>query len=248
MLVGAEGRYDGLLEEQDWDTIRTARIEAIKVSALQDFKTLFVVYHPPTDLEYARKVQEAYKKGIRYFILHRYPNHIEFGFERWWRSGKVFSNWWADNVKALKRVFPEAKIGVPAMRPGGDSELVQADSWRFFSECGKALMISDFYELECSWNGWYEMRQQLCRIDSYCALYEKPVAVTFYNCNSNIPKLEKANQYVAFCEELKRHDKVFVAFVRRLSSPKETDKFYVLRGEQVGSPSIIAEKLGELTP
>lgn len=247
MLIGAEGRYEGLLEVEDWEVIRTARLEAIKVSTLQDFRNLFVVYHPPTDLEYARKIQEAYKKGIRYFVLHQYPNHIDYGYEKWWRTGKAFSEWWVDNALQLKKVFPDAKIGVPAMKPGGDNELIQADSWQFFSECGRALMVSDFYELECAWNGWYEMRQQLCRVDSYCDRYEKPIAVTFYNCNSNVPKKEKAEQYVKFCEELKRHDKVFVAFVRRISSPKGTDRFYVLRGEQVGAPSVIAERMADLS-
>jgi len=246
MIVGAEGRFQEQLQEQDWHTINVARLEALKVSVLGDYKDLFVIYHPETNMEYAKKVDAAYKAGIRYFILHNYPNHVDFGFERWWRTGHEFSGWWGEKALALKEYFDDSKIGLPTMFPGGDVELVQADSWRFFSECQKALSIADFYELECSWNNWYEMRQELCRVDSYCLHYDKPISITFYNSNSHVSKSEKVNQYLQFCEELKRHNKVFVAFVRRLSSAREIDKFLVLRGEQVGSPSVIARKMANL--
>jgi hypothetical protein len=245
MLVGAVGRYEEALEEQDWETIRVARLEALKVSVIEKLDNLLVVYHPPTNQQYAPRVQRAYNRGMRHFILHNHPNCIDDGYVKWWKDGQGFSAWWAENIIALRSRFPEAKFGLPAMLPGGESDSVQADSWFFFTECEKALEAADFYELECSWGDAYEMRQELYRVDSHCAHYEKPISVVFCNPRHKVSKAEKAEQYLQFCSELSTKEKVFAAFINMLSSSREADKFIVLRGEQVGAPSVIAERIGE---
>lgn len=241
MLVGVEGRYESPLEDADLEVIRWARIEAVKVSVLNNLNGVFTVFNPPTDRQYATKVQRAYCQGIRHFILHKQPNSMDYGYEEWWRTGQDFSEWWVDCVSRLRDRFPDIKMGLPAMKSGADNNLAQADSWDFFTQCESALDSADFYELSMRWTSWREMRQQLWRLDSYQLHYDKPIIITFSNPNSATPKSEKGDQYLSFYKELKGRDNIWAAFSFCISSPLKHHMFETWRGEQTGKPSIIAE-------
>jgi hypothetical protein len=246
MEIGVVGRPNEPLQGADVNAMRLAKISAVKVSHLGLNEDFFTVYTPPSGDNYAKKVKEAYDQGVRWFLIHKYPNWQECGFGHYWHNGKEFARWWIDIWGQLISELPEAKIGVPAMKAGSSLGSHLADSEQFFEECFAAVNAAHFYELETKWGPRDEMKTCLWRIDTHIRLWpDKPLIVTFCNTNSGVAKEDKGRQYVEFYRRLEERPNVHAAFAYCISSSDKQDLYVTWRGEKGQKPNRIPEIVGQ---
>jgi hypothetical protein len=52
--------------------------------------------------------------------IHNEVNLVQEGWTKVWRDGAEFATWWQTVAAAYRQSFPGAKMGFPAMSPGGD--------------------------------------------------------------------------------------------------------------------------------
>ena len=140
-LVGLQARLDEPMSSPDWDTIRSARIQALRLtnrSALSDVERalevdpdMFVLVSLLIESsgrivraeEFASAMEDIvhgfYGQGVRYFEVGYEPNVTSFGFGTSWHSGREFAEWFLNVVGALRGAAPEARFGWPGLSPGG---------------------------------------------------------------------------------------------------------------------------------
>lgn len=246
MHYGVVGRNGEPLRQADITAMMLADVSAAKLDTLGKHDGLFVVFQPPSGDGYAPAVQEAYEKGIRWFLIHRHPNSMEHGLGTYWRNGKEFAEWWIDVWGALTQHFPEAKWGMPAMKPGEKIGTFQEDAEAFFAEAQSAVTAADFIEVECQWKTERERKIELWRLDSYMLRNtDKQFIVEFCNMNSNMSKEDKGFEYIKFYKALEERG-VHAAFSYCVSSAHQlTSRCVCWCGEKAGLPTAIPKILGD---
>jgi len=256
MKIGITGRHEDLLGEKDWEIIDAAKIEALKLSDLdnRDYGQLLVIFCAPTagwgmPEEYVgltkELLQEAWNKGIRHFIIHDSPNTAAFGFGVGWANGTEFANWWREVQERLAGILPGAKWGVPACEPGPSFSTTKGNSEDFLEEMMAILEPTvDFYSLRWHWRNREEMRVGMWRIDSYTQRWPSTqVLIEFCNPNSTVSKEDKGKEYLEFYHSLSRKPNILAACAFCISSENASHKYVTWRGESSTAPRNVIHKI-----
>jgi hypothetical protein len=91
------------------------------------------------------------RDGPFMIAVHNEPNIAPEGWNSAWRDGFGFSNWFLAVAAAYRQQFRNAKIGFPALSPGGDVPGLRMDEARFIAGCGPAINASDWVGVHCYW-------------------------------------------------------------------------------------------------
>jgi hypothetical protein len=226
--VGLHGRNDQFFEEGDYQVIREARIETLKMMSLTDplvFKRIrddhpdmeFIVRlhddrigegHHPTPQEFAERLIPIMKDLQPYatkFEIHNEPNHQD-RIEGWGdtdENARDFNQWYQRVFDLLKAECPWALLGFPGLAiPHRDREWIEI--------CRPSVEMSDFLGVHAYWQTTQqEPNNHLSRVwglrfKSYHALFPDKVIDILEAGNSNardglpITDQEIADQLVEF--------------------------------------------------
>ena len=254
MKIGAT-KLDQFTAE-DYDTIKTARLDALNVLAMLPFPQGYFILGQVRPLldkykqyvaDCVAEIAPAYDAGCRHFEIHYWPNSMRGGLTWTHSSGKDFAQWWIQVVRDLRREFPNALFGFPKLEEGDTVGSYRANSDIFRREAFAAIEESDFISLAVSWKGRRGNLEDLMaaqwNVRSNVLLYRKPVYVTAIITNNNIGKEKKAYQFLTFAKEMALTPMVEATFYHTLSSAYPEDIWCVMRSDS--KESILAQILGE---
>jgi hypothetical protein len=243
------------LSPGDIATMKRARLDSIfTLNGLpMDIDNAFIVRQVYTTLNYVPQYVESCAEVIRevrdaqHFVIHDMPNIRERGWSWAWMTADEFCGWWAASVKALKREFPDIKIGYPRLRTGGGIGDLRGSHHVFLQRSSVALEVADFVAVDVVWRCGEDSLSELYDAVYYVAYVQYttglPVMVTYHNNNNNVSKQQKAEQYVAFLSELNDNHLAFAAFCHTLSSDLRSDLWSVWRTEK--GESVIPKVIGK---
>lgn len=148
-LIGLHGRSNGELEPADYAIVRTARVEAVKltshatpttVKALKAINpNVFILVRPLVAFNtngVPRRVSPAeffewtildldrllaYDPAIRYIEIHNEPNLTLEGLGGSWNDGREFGLWFLDVLARYRQRYPGLQFGFPGLSPGPTS-------------------------------------------------------------------------------------------------------------------------------
>lgn len=238
VLFGLHARIGGPMEDADWQIIRSARADALKVTsstatevvdvARQIAPDVFVLVHllspfgrqPVQPREFVRRVRpdldRFYGAGVCYFEIHHEPNLTIQGNGVSWRNGAEFGDWFLEVVGLLRGDFPEARFGWPGLSVGEAISGMRVDYRAFLSDAARAVSLADFIAVHCHW----EDDAGLLAADGGLAyrLYldewpDKTVLITeFSNPSPQVDPQIKGGQYLTYLEHLQAESGVGGAF------------------------------------
>ena len=185
-LAGLHGRADGELLVPDFSVVRSARMEAVKVTshatmesvrALRDINPdIFIMVRPILAFEdhgvtrrispaefvewTSRDVARLYEADsrIRYLEIHNEPNLRLEGLGASWQDGAEFGAWFLEVVRLYRRQFPEAKFGFPGLSPGPGMREPRRAEWQdFLDQATFAVLQADWIGVHCYWVNGEEM-------------------------------------------------------------------------------------------
>ena len=206
--------------------IRTARIESYKALSNESAQSVGMLRRINPDMSFCvrlmgkvdadRATPQAfleqcatdalrwYREGVRYFEVHNEPNLVAEGWQSAWQDGAGFAAWWLQVRDALRGDMPEAIWGFPGLSPGGNAAGIRYSSTPFFAEAHAATAAADWIGCHCYWQTEAGMRSldggQYYRQVPHEG---KPLLITeFSNPRPDVPKSEKAAQYVKYWRRL----------------------------------------------
>lgn len=83
--------------------------------------------------------------------IHNEPNIVAEGYGSTWQSGAEFATWWSAVAALYRTAFPGARLGFPALSPGGDVAGVRADEHTFASQALSAIARADWLGAHAYW-------------------------------------------------------------------------------------------------
>lgn len=243
-LVGLNARDDGSYADVDFEVVKQARLEAVKIgknTSGQDIarlrqvnSALFLMGHLYIKLPQAKiSAQEwvdqilpdmtrLYQLGVRYFEVHRSPNLQMEGWNTSWHSGGGFARWWLDVVNQVKDRFTDVRLGFPGVSPGGQVEGQRLDAKTFIEQADEAILKADWVGVNSFWSSEQEMSmEENGAFYQYMReLYpEKLLFITEYaNVNSLTNPYVKGREYVEFHTRLRGEPGIGAAFANVMSS------------------------------
>jgi N-acetyl-anhydromuramyl-L-alanine amidase AmpD len=231
-----------LFLEQDFEVIRQARIETLKMMSLTNPSVFERLHRENPGLEFivrlyddrinrdSRPSPEAFvaravpiirslKPYATKFEIHNEPNHAD-GIEGWGPSdanARSFRAWYLRVLAGLRKACPWARLGFPGLalnHPHRDL------AW--LDVCRDAIEASDWLGCHSYWqhdnmlsDGW-GLRFRLY----HQRFPDKPIEITeFGNSTPNLPRDEMARQYVRYYQELNRYPYLGSASCFIASSP-----------------------------
>jgi hypothetical protein len=240
--VGLHARNDRLFTEADYELIRRARIETLKIMSSTDTPVYVRLRKENPDLElivrlYDDRIRRDSRPSPADFVtkmvpiiertrpyavkyeIHNEPNHQE-GIEGWGaadENARAFLAWYMQVLVALKQACPWAAFGFPGLAPG-HRDL----SW--LDICQEAIRASDWLGCHCYWqydnmmNDQWGLRFKLC----HQRFPEKQIEVTEFG-NSTPPEQvsreQIAMQYTKYYQELNKYPYLGSASAFIASSP-----------------------------
>ena len=237
-LVGLHGRADGPNQEADFNTFRTARVEAVKlmssarpeeVDRLKGINpNIFIMVRlfasfqgrviSSEDFAHweSQSMRPFYERGVRYFEIHNEPNLQIEGWKFSWRDGTQFNAWYLDVMNRLQGRFPEAKFGYPGLSPGGNVSGQRMDSLAFLGQSDEAASKSDWLACHCYWTNENHMNQLDggMHFEEYRRRFpQKLLFITeFSNPTEHTQLRAKAQQYVEYYRRLRNKSGMGAAF------------------------------------
>jgi hypothetical protein len=237
-LVGLHGRVGGPMEEVDWQQVKTARGEALKLHssapsedvdrARQVNPDMFLMVRlagdfsggPVTSADFARLVETRmrlfYDRGVRYFEIHNEPNLTPEGSGTSWRDGREFGEWFLEVVGYLRPRFKEAKLGWPGLSPGPAVTGMRVDQATFLESAGHLVAQADWIGCHCHWEDENQMLSENGGLNyrSYRQQWpDKLLLITeFSNTSPTVDTSFKAAQYLKYYRHLSRVSGVGAAF------------------------------------
>jgi hypothetical protein len=250
--VGLHGRNYESFEEVDYQIVRQARIETLKMMSQTHsdvFKRLkdenpsieFIVRlwddrmgvgHHPTPEQFVERmlpIMQRLRPFATKFEIHNEPNHLK-RYEGWGQEdadARNFSQWYQQVFKLLKQRCPWSLLGFPGLAiPHRDLEWVEI--------CRPAVEMSDFLGVHCYWQTTpQEPRNHLAdfwglRFKYYHDKFPGKVIDLLEVGNSNaqsglpIADAEVAQQYVEYFQELFKYPYLNSASPFIMSSPDST--------------------------
>nr|MBN1228786.1 M23 family metallopeptidase [Anaerolineae bacterium] len=263
-LVGVCARPGSPLEGQDWAVIRTARIQAIKlthISQAEDVATAREIYpnmfflaqlvpdfpFPSRSADYtewlAESIEAFYQAGVRYYEIHREPNLRLQGFGQAWSSGYEFGRWFLDVLNRLRGSFPDGRFGWPGLMPGASVSGMRQDCQAFLESAQEAVGQADWIGCQCYWgdeSGLFAESGGLSYEMYRDRWPDKLLLITeFSNPSPHVGAQLKGAQYLQYYRHLRETAGVGGAFSHVLSSPRRYHH-EVWRTEDGGPTGIVA--------
>ena len=168
--VGVHGRNDHNYHGRDYDLIREAKIEAIKMMSFNPVHVFHQLRDVNPDLDFVVRLYDGRMgQGGRHptpaqfadtfipimrqlqpyatkFEVHNEPNHLA-GIEGWGQEdhhARDFNGWFLEVYDRLKQVCPWASLGFPGLAiPHRDLEWVEI--------CRPAVRRADWLGVHCYW-------------------------------------------------------------------------------------------------
>ena len=250
--VGLHGRNHEFFEEVDYQAIREARIETLKMMSQthpEVFERIqkensdieFIVRlwddrmgvgHHPTPQQFVERmvpIMERLRPFATKFEIHNEPNHLH-RYEGWGQEdadARDFNEWYQQVFKLLKGRCPWALLGFPGLAiPHRDLEWIEI--------CRPAVEMSDFLGVHCYWQT--TPQQPTNHLADFWGLRFKYYHDKFpdkiidllevgnSNAQSGLPVNDEeiARQYVEYFRELFKYPYINSASPFILSSPDPT--------------------------
>jgi hypothetical protein len=216
----------------NYELIKTARIEAVKIYCADDVDGGIVdrfrwdgvqfvmarIYAQITSAqtgaevmsEFIQQVTRLYQAGVRYFEVGNEPNlyngamgSLE-GMGIAWQNGYEFADWWLSAAHYLRARFPEILLGFSAMSPGQAIPNFRYDPDRFMLEADAAVRSANWIAQHVYWENDY-VGGALAEVEAFARRFpHKEVHVTeFGNASAHISMDWKAHQYIEFYQRAK---------------------------------------------
>ncbi len=244
-LIGAHTRVGAPMTEADVALVSAARLEAVCVAQSERRETierlrnanpaLFLTCRltsdfsgaPMTPEEFTGRVEpdlgRLYRLGIRHFEVHSSPNLQSEGWQRSWYGGREFAEWCLAVLKALRRLYPEARFGFPGLSPGDTVSGQRGNALEFLQDADEAAQACDWIGVSCYWSDEAE-RVSLNGgglVEEYRLRYpDKLLFVSeFGNPSVASSPAEKGREYLAFYRAMRQRPGIGAAFAFALSAP-----------------------------
>ena len=240
--VGVHARNSVQFTESDYDLLRRAKIETLKMMSMTDPTVFGRVRQENSGIEF---IVRLYDDRLRYtsrpgpadfcnrmvpiinalrpyaikFEIHNEPNHAE-GVEGWGASddnARSFRTWYLQVLPALKAACPWASFGFPGLalnHPHRDLEWLEI--------CKDAVEQSDWLGCHCYWQYGNMLKDAWgLRFKLYHERFpNKLIEITeFGNSTPNLPAEELARQFVQYYTELNKYPYLGSASAFIASSP-----------------------------
>ncbi len=243
-LIGVHGRADGPLGERDYQPMKTARIEALKLLSnapvgdidrvRSDNPQIFLMTRLFTNFgdtyisasEFINRVEQGarahYQRGIRHFEIHNEPNLRIEGWQNIWQNGREFGMWLLQVRDHLRASMPEAKFGFPGMSPGNILLGHRTQMWPFLDEADFAVQECDWVAVHAYWLSQTSLRSlsggQIYK--EYRRRYPRKLLMIteFSNPSERVDSGTKGHQYVEYYRTLRNEPGVGAAFSFVLSA------------------------------
>jgi N-acetyl-anhydromuramyl-L-alanine amidase AmpD len=225
--VGLHARNDVRFQEHDYEMIRQARIETLKMMSFTDVGVFQRLRSENPDIEFiVRLYDDRFNRDSRpspsqfltrmvpiinrlgpyatKFEIHNEPNHVD-GIEGWGPSdsnARSFRAWYLQVLETLQKSFPWARFGFPGLAlnyPHRDLPWLDI--------CRDAVLASGWLGCHCYWQyGNMLSINWGLRCERYHERFpDMPIEITeFGNSTPNLPREEMARQYARYYKELNR--------------------------------------------
>jgi hypothetical protein len=267
-LIGAHGRVGGVLSSEDLEAVKTARLEAVKVSLRESKETieklrsinpgmLLVARIEGESWEKAIDARELaksidadlgrlYRQGIRHFEVLSNPNLFVRGWTSCWRDGREFGQWFLNLLGQIRESYPQARFGFPGLSPGGNLVGHRMSAEDFLDGAADAAAEADWIGINCYWTDGVSLRSRSggMAIDGYRSRFPGSLLmITEYgNPAVNVADEEKARQYMDFLRILRTRNGIGAAFGYAISAEHGYDG--VVWRKDRNATSVIAEVVG----
>ena len=188
-LIGLHGRSSGELEGKDYDILRVAQIEAVKVTTHATLRTVrriqelnpntffmirpFVAFGttesprritPQEFVDWTTPDLERllnFDSILRYIEIHNEPNIRLEGLGGSWNDGFEFGRWFLDVLHLYRQRFPQCQYGFPGLSPGPNFAAGgRMESDIFLAQAVSAAQQADWVGLHSYWVNEREMADQ----------------------------------------------------------------------------------------
>ena len=223
--VGLHARNDRFFTGRDYELVRRARVETLKMMSHTDASVFaklrkenpqveFIVRlyddrinknSRPTAARFATRMIPIMRSQRSYatkFEIHNEPNHAT-GLEGWGSSDKharSFNSWYWEVRARLKRACPWAKLGFPGLALNSPHR-----DLNWLSICKKSIEASDWLGCHCYWQyGNMFSDAWGLRFKLYHRRFpNKKIEITeFGNSTPNLSREEMANQYAQYYQKV----------------------------------------------
>jgi hypothetical protein len=268
-LVGFHTTVSNPLSSSEIDWIKRANPEALKLSIAEAATTIGTLKEAKPDLFFVTRLQaelsaqpvsaEAfvrtnqeqlerhYQAGIRHFEVGTAPNLQNEGWNRSWKSGEEYGDWFETVSRMVRQRAPEAKIGFPGLSPGGSLSGWRQDEWTFLEGAESAMAQADWIGVICHWLEEAEMNS----LDGgrRYLLYQgrfpsKLLMISEFNMplTELSPHLRLAN-YGQYFHLLRGEANLAAAFAYPLVASQAFHELAVLKGEgeEEADPALLAD-------
>jgi len=243
-LIGAVARADGPLTDEDLEVIKLARLEAVKlhlkdsdesIRALRDIRPgMLIMVRAGADFsrdpvgpeqfvaQIEADLERFHELGVREVELHANPNLQFAGWNRSWKDGIEFGEWFLEVLGRLKKRFPEFRFGFPGLAPGPGVPGWQADSSLFLQQAERAVFEADWIGVHCQWRDSFGINtlDGGRSFEAYRNRFPgKMFFITeFYNPVASVDDQTKAQQYLGYYNQLRHEPGIGAAFALTISA------------------------------
>jgi hypothetical protein len=244
MLVGIHGRNDfwqGQFLEPDYQTIRQARIELVKLMEYTKLDVIrrlraeqpaiqFIVrlyeqgQKPPPPAEFVQKhanAIESFRPYLDLFEVLNEPNHLQEGWGPALDQARAFNNWFLETIALLKARHPWAKFGFPALSPTmlpNDPHL----DFDWLEASRPAIEAAHWLGVHCYWFDEHGVLHPAfgLRFTQYHDRFPKKIIhITEFNGGPQEDPYKRAQNYVKYYREVSKYPYVGSASAFIMSSP-----------------------------
>ena len=268
-LLGAVARPGDILRPGDIDLAIRARLEAIAIERtdrsdavrriMRAIPGIFILVRLGVEPEgegtaaaFVERVRDDvvrwYGHGVRHFEVQPNPNLQSGGWGWGWRDGAEFGSWFEEVVAGLRPDCGEARFGFPCLSPGDAVTGIRFSSSAFLDQAEAVAAQADWIGVATFWETSSELSRMSACPTSAAAYRDhfphRPLLVTeFANASPGVSYLQKAEQYLAFYEQVRGIPGVGAVFAYCLSSPTAHSSL-VWRAED-GRSHGIGEAIGD---
>jgi len=258
--IGLHARNDVRFPAHDYELVRRARIETMKMMSFTDVTVFARLRQENPQMEFIVRLYDdrirqnsqpsaaqfvarmvplinRLKPYVVKFEIHNEPNHAD-RIEGWGASdeqARAFRLWYMQVLAALKKACPWAQFGFPGLAL---NEPHRDLAW--LDICWDVIKASDWLGCHCYWQygNMLDDRWGL-RFRLYHQRFpDKPIEITeFGNSTPNLPREEIARQYAQYYSELSKYPYLGSACSFIASSP-----------DPAWAPFVWAKESGELLP
>jgi hypothetical protein len=253
-MRGVHPRVEGILTEQDVDTLIRLKPEAVildikststEIERLKkNLPETFILGRISADLSAEPLTPKQFlgmctedlvrcgQLGIRYYEIGKNPNLQSHGFGRSWRTGYEYSQWFIQVLDQFRKIEKEALFGFPGLSPGEAIPGWRANDQTFLEEADAAALAADWIGVHAFWLDRFEMQSPSGGrvFESYRNRFpDKLLFITeFNNPSPGLSPKQRAQQYHAYFEMIDQEPGIGAAFLYALTA-EDPEIHFVIR-------------------